>query len=152
MQTYININKCNIVAINYYICIMRFSNLHQHLDKMGIGVSLLCAIHCAVLPLIMTTLPLLGLEFFGSAFMESLIILLSLVIGITSLVSSVSQHKKRLPLYIMLCGFVAIFAGHFLVSGKAEWILLAMGGLAVATAHYINWQLVKRCSVSALSR
>jgi len=32
------------------------------LDKVGIGASLLCAIHCALLPVLFTTLPLLGVD------------------------------------------------------------------------------------------
>jgi len=41
-----------------------------NLDKVGIGASLLCAIHCALLPVLFTTLPLMGVELLKSKHVE----------------------------------------------------------------------------------
>jgi len=125
-------------------------NTHRYLDKMGIGVSILCAVHCAILPLIITMLPLLGLEVFANPLLESAIITISLIIGITSLSSAFVQHRNRLPLALMVTGFVSIFTGRYLIGENLEWLFLTSGGLTVAISHYINWQLIKRRSASAL--
>lgn len=61
---------------------MLLKKISKNLDKLGVGVSLLCAVHCAALPLIISSLPLLGLKIFGNPLIETSIILLSLIIGI----------------------------------------------------------------------
>jgi hypothetical protein len=122
----------------------------RYIDRMGIGVSLLCAIHCALLPLIITMLPLLGLEVFADPLFENAIIFISLIIGITSLSSAFVQHKTRLPLLLMVTGFISIFIGHYFIAKDFEWLFLTLGGLTVAAAHYNNWQLIKRCSASSI--
>jgi hypothetical protein len=40
------------------------------LDSIGITASTLCAIHCAAMPLLFTSLPLLGLGFLANAWVE----------------------------------------------------------------------------------
>jgi hypothetical protein len=122
----------------------------RYIDKMGIGVSLLCAVHCAMLPLIITMLPLLGLEVFADPLFETAIIFTSLIIGITSLSSAFVQHKARLPLLLLVTGFISIFIGHYFIGENFEWLFLASGGFTVAAAHYNNWQLIKQCSVSTI--
>jgi len=122
---------------------MLLKNISKNLDKLGVGVSLLCAVHCAALPLIISSLPLLGLKIFGNPLIETSIILLSLIIGIISLSTSYVKHKNWIPMLIIVWGFALIFTGHFLISDTVEWIFLSIGGLTVATAHYCNRKLNK---------
>lgn len=129
---------------------MLLRKLTHSLDKFGMGVSILCAIHCALLPILITTLPLLGAEFFANPLLEILIISLSFVIGVTSLSTSWQRHQNRLPVILMITGFASILAGHFWLPDSLEWLLLTAGGLTVACAHYVNWQLLRKCSVCNL--
>ena len=50
-------------------------------DALGISASLACAIHCALLPLFMTSLPLFGVNIIHNPLFEALMILLALAIG-----------------------------------------------------------------------
>jgi hypothetical protein len=117
------------------------------LDKAGMGVSFLCAVHCAVLPLCLNVLPLIGMQFMASSYIETGIVLLSLIIGCTSLGRSWRQHRNPRPVLIMVLGFVVIFTGHFATAHQNEWMLLGLGGLLVATAHFYNWKVNKVCTL-----
>ena len=49
----------------------RFKMIQKlNLDKVGMGASLLCGIHCALLPVLFTTLPLIGAELLKSKHVE----------------------------------------------------------------------------------
>jgi len=54
-------------------------------DALGIAASIACAIHCAILPLVLTSLPVLGINIINNLFFEIGMILLAMIIGIYSL-------------------------------------------------------------------
>lgn len=114
------------------------------LDHLGIAASIACAIHCAALPLIITALPLLGLEFLANIWVEIFMIGLSLVVGISALISSYPVHKKTLPIIILLVGFILIAIGHF-VFKNLEAVIVPLGGFTIAAAHLINWKYSRTC-------
>lgn len=115
------------------------------LDQLGITASVACAIHCAALPFLMTTLPLWGLEFLAQPWVELSMICLSLVIGVWSLSSSFPKHKRIIPILILIIGFVFIATGHFTLH-SLEPILIPLGGFTIAAAHYLNWKYSRICN------
>jgi len=119
------------------------------LDKLGILASVACAVHCAVLPLVITVLPLIGLEFLANEWIEIGMICLAIGIGAWSLVGAYSSHKSFVPLTTLLLGFALIGVGHFWIE---DWepVLIPFGGLTIAAGHYINWKL-HRLNCSATS-
>ena len=114
------------------------------LDQLGMTASIACAIHCAVLPLVVTVLPLVGLEFLANKWVEISMICISLVIGAWSLISTYPRHQNLAPLLVLITGFVFIAAGHFLFV-QIESILVPLGGFTIAAAHYMNWKLNRVC-------
>lgn len=115
------------------------------LDQLGMTASLACAIHCAALPFIMSTLPLLGLSFLANSWVEISMICLSLIIGIWSLSTSYPQHKKITPIIVLVAGFGLIAIGHYFME-SLEALLVPSGGFTIAAAHFINWKYSRRCS------
>lgn len=115
------------------------------LDQFGITASIACAVHCAALPLVITYLPLIGLEFLANAWVEIGMIVLSLMIGTMSLSASYKKHKNALPVLVLIIGFGLIATGHFLLH-ELESVLIPLGGFTIAGAHYINWKLSRVCS------
>ena len=118
---------------------------YGNLDKIGITASIACAIHCAALPVIITSLPLLGLGFLANIWFEMGMISLSLIIGTYALLSSYPKHKKALPILVLVGGFLCIGSGHLLIENM-ESILIPTGGILIAAAHLINWRHTKICS------
>jgi len=118
-----------------------FNTNNNKLDKIGICVSILCALHCALLPLVITLLPLIGFKFLSNEYFEIAIIATSLFIGYTSLKGSYRKHYNIRPLIIITQGFIVIFIGKLLIAPHYEWLFMTAGGLLIATAHFYNSKL-----------
>jgi len=120
------------------------TSLLGKLDRVGLTASALCAIHCAVMPFVITLLPLIGLEFLSSIWVEIALVVLSVTIGLSSLMPSYFKyHKKTLPILLLIAGFVLIFGTHLLELHVLEPILVPLGGLTIAAAHFVNWKFMK---------
>lgn len=115
------------------------------LDQLGMTASVACAIHCAVLPFFITTLPLWGLEFLAHSWVELSMIFLSLIIGICALISSFPKHRKPIPILVLIIGFALIATGHYTFE-SLEAVLIPIGGLTIAIAHYLNWKYSRSCN------
>lgn len=117
----------------------------EKLDQLGMTASIACAIHCAALPFLITTLPLLGLNFLADSWVEITMICLSLTIGIWSLGTSYPKHRKILPITVLIIGFALIGSGHYVLH-EMEAILIPLGGFTIAAAHFVNWKYSRSCS------
>ncbi|MGF7075259.1 MerC domain-containing protein [Mucilaginibacter sp. 3215] len=127
---------------------MDFQKLSPRLDNIGITASTLCAIHCAVVPLLFTSLPLVGLGFLANAWVEWGMIIFALVIGVYSIGLSYRRtHRRSVPLFMLVSGFVIIMGGHaFTITGKSEAMIVPVGGLLIAAAHYVNYRYTGACN------
>ena len=126
---------------------MAISKTTLNLDRIGMTASTLCAIHCALIPIFLTALPLLGLEFLANEWVEISMILLSVILGTFSLsISYRKQHHKLLPFLVLIIGFALIATGHFAGLKSLEPILIPLGGFTVAAAHLVNWKLNNTCT------
>jgi hypothetical protein len=85
---------------------MEHPRLLSRLDNIGMTASTLCAIHCAIVPLIFTSLPLLGLGFLANSWFEWGMIILAFIIGVSSIsLSYFRTHRRLLPLTLLGIGF-----------------------------------------------
>ncbi len=118
-----------------------------NLDFLGFSASFLCAIHCAVLPILLTFSAMAGLEFLEDPIVEYGMIGLSAVFASLSLISSYKKtHRNNLPLLIVAFGFSFIAMSHVKDSEVFEAVFMTIGGFSIATAHIINWRLCKQCA------
>jgi hypothetical protein len=115
------------------------------LDQVGIGASIACAIHCAALPILATSLPLIGLDFLTSTWVEIVMILCSALIGTWSIAGTYTKHKSIKPISMLSLGFLLIAAGHF-AWHEMETLLIPLGGFTVAAAHFVNWKMMRICN------
>jgi len=114
-----------------------FFSIRDRLDRMGILVSGLCAVHC-VLGLVLVTLLGLG----GGALLAPEIhetgLVLAVIIGTVTLGFGLLRHGRAGPLAIGACGIAlmgaAIVTGH----GVSEALLTIAGVALVAFAHIRN--------------
>lgn len=116
------------------------SYIRQRLDHIGIGLSLLCALHCSLLPLLLTWLPLWGINFLANEFWETVIVATSFIVGCYSLVDGYKRTKAKTPLAILTTGFLFILTAQLLAEESYEQVLMVTGGLFVAAAHLKNWK------------
>jgi hypothetical protein len=126
------------------LCIFAgFMKFKLNWDKLGIGASLACAIHCALLPLFLTSLPLFGINIIHNLTFEIGMILLALCIGSYSLYHGYKKHHHSLlPLALFFSGFIFLVLKQFFAEYHT-WLLIP-GVVLIITAHLINY---KSCRV-----
>ncbi len=118
------------------------------LDKAGATASLACAVHCALMPLVITLLPLIGLGFLADERTEWALLGLSALLGSSSLALGYREHRKRQALLVLSLGLTALVAGHLLEESHFETagvLGVVLGGCTVAAAHFVNRRLCLTC-------
>ncbi len=120
-----------------------FMNIKINWDGLGIVTSIACAIHCAVLPLILTSLPLFGINIIHNQFFEWSMILIAFAVGSYSLFHGyVKHHQSFVPGLVFTAGFCFLVAKQFY--HNHEFILLIPAVLLIITAHYMNYRYCHR--------
>src|SRR3546814_17774919 len=85
--------------------------LHAFLDRFGATGSLICAVHCALLPLVLAAIPSLGLsEWLGDGF-ELAFVVFATSVGVFSLVYGYLRHRRIRALGVLLAGLALLWAG-----------------------------------------
>lgn len=116
------------------------------LDKLGMAVSSVCAVHCALAPILITVAPLIGLGFIFEEKFETTVIMVSLGLAFLSLVwGFYKDHRKFEPLYLLLLGSCFIYLSRLESVALPEPLLMACGGLSIAASHFINMKLCNHC-------
>ena len=118
---------------------------HRFIDRLGAGGSLLCAIHCALLPLLIAALPSLGIASgLGDRF-EWAFVSFATALGLFSLAVGYRRHGSVRALSLLIPGLLALWGGlllkplHHAVIPHA--IAMTFGGTLVGLAHLANLRL-----------
>jgi cytochrome bd-type quinol oxidase subunit 2 len=139
------------------------------LDKAGAIASFACAIHCAIMPMIITLLPLVGLSIFASEPVEWILFAISAVLGSCSICWGYKSHRSRKVLAILACGLAFLSVGrimhsHHTVAAESDvysaknnpqtvpsmyTVFLVLGGVCVAASHVVNRRMCNQCKVCA---
>ena len=120
------------------------------LDRVGMGVGLICAVHCLAMPVLIGVLPLVGLTFVAEEPFEWAVVGLVAILAIASALWGYQKHKV---LRVLMS-----FAGALGLMGLGLWNahntfwgdgLVILGGLAVAATHLMSARLCRQCTVDA---
>lgn len=121
---------------------MKNKAFNLSIDFLGITASLLCAIHCALLPFLLSAASLAGLHFLANPWIEYSVIALSLGLVLLSLLPAYKNHHHRLtPILVGVTGFALIATGQFSPE-EYEIIFTCSGAVLVAIAHAFNWLFI----------
>ncbi|HSU27210.1 MAG TPA: MerC domain-containing protein [Chitinophagaceae bacterium] len=116
--------------------------LHINWDALGIGASLACAIHCALLPLFLSSLPLFGINIIHNTGFEVAMILLAFAVGSYSLYHGYRKHHhNQIPLLVFTGGFCLLVLKQFFIQYET-WLLIPAVVLIVAS-HFLNYKLCR---------
>jgi hypothetical protein len=115
------------------------------LDRVGATGSLVCAVHCAVLPLLIAVLPSLGIAaWLGDGFERGFVLFASLF-GLVTLIMGYRRHHVVRALGLLLPGLGVLWFSvlypplhHSLVPHA---ITMTLGGTLVGLAHLANLRL-----------
>lgn len=112
-------------------------------DAVGVTASVACAIHCALMPLILTSLPLFGIDIINNSAFEFFMIGISFFVGVIALYHGRKHHHhSKLPVILFSLGIAFLFA-------KQIWhhyflLFLIPAVILIVSAHYINFRLCRK--------
>lgn len=108
------------------------------LDTLGASLSFACAIHCAMQPVLLAILPLMGLGFLMNEQLESLFLACSILLASITVISGWRHHRQTqaLPLLVLAAGLIILsripaFEAH-------EAPLAIFGALGIMSSHLLN--------------
>jgi len=125
--------------------------LHAFVDRFGATGSLVCAAHCALLPLVLAAIPSLGVAaWLGDGF-ELAFVLFATCVGIFSLVHGYRRHRHIRALGVLLGGLALLWTGllygpwhHGSLALHAA--VMTLGGTLIGIAHLLNLRHVHDAS------
>ena len=112
-------------------------------DRIGVGVSATCAVHCAAVGSLSLAPSLSSSLGFLESF-EVPLLVLALLIGLWSLVPAYRKHRRWQPLGLFLVGLGHLFVSR-IVEGSAEIVITVLGVGCIALAHVINLRFCSEC-------
>lgn len=121
----------------------------SNLDRLGIGISLGCAIHCVASALIALVPSLLPRDL--SPWLERLewpFLVGAAIVGATSLVPSFRRHGDARPVSLFTLG-MGMLAGSRFMHGPMEIALTVTAVTIVAAAHVLNLRACSSARVCA---
>jgi hypothetical protein len=117
-------------------------------DAVGIATSVTCAIHCALLPILVTTLPVFGINIIHNSFFEWGMIMLAFAIGSYSLFHGyVKHHRLPVPILVFSFGFMFLVLKQFYTQFEIPFLLIAVA--CIISAHFYNYRLCHRSRCSS---
>ena len=121
------------------------SRFRSLLDRFGATGSMICAVHCALTPVLLAAIPSLGLStWLGDGFERGFVLFVT-VVGLFSLLWGYRRHRAFRALSLLLIGLAVLWAGvyypplHHPVVIHA--IVMTLGGTLVGLAHIVNLRL-----------
>jgi len=123
-------------------------NIKINWDALGIATSVACAIHCAVLPIIVSSLPIFGINIIHNLFFEWGMIALAFVVGSYSLFHGyIKHHRTSIPVMIFTTGFIFLVLKQFFP--QAEYLFLFIAVMLIISAHFYNYRLCHQSKCSS---
>ncbi|MEY3436695.1 MAG: hypothetical protein RL335_1151 [Bacteroidota bacterium] len=111
-------------------------------DALGIATSIACAIHCAVLPLLLSSLPLFGINIINNSRFEIGMVVLAFVIGIFSLRNGYKHHHRVIPILMFSLGILLLLLKQFFHAYLLSFLIPAV--VLIVGAHWMNYRSTQK--------
>ena len=119
------------------------------MDKIGAALSIGCAVHCIITPIILPLLPMLGFFIGHDGYFH--LVLSAFIVGVAAfaLIPGYLKHKEKAPLTFALIGITIILLmgvlEHFIESPLIV-VGTIIGSLNIITGHYLNHKYRCKCN------
>ena len=116
-------------------------------DRVGMWASVMCAVHCALLPVVLALLPALGLGAFSLVDIDQAFVVFATVLGVTTMTLGYRRHRAFSAWFLLIAGLVLVWANTFTaLHDHSVWhaVMMVIGGLLIASAHFVNLRLTHR--------
>lgn len=106
---------------------------------MGMVTSVACAIHCMILPVIVTSLPVFGINIINNILFEWMMIGIAGIIGSLALAHGYRRHHRdRRPLLIFAAAFIFLILKQVFYQQELFFLIPAVA--MILYAHMINFR------------
>lgn len=116
-------------------------------DRLGIGISTICAIHCLLVPVIISLLPLWPVAETIHQWIHPVFIVFILP---TIWFAVRGSHYDRKIILLLSAGFLLVLtgwpAGHWSGDHRVETLLTVAGSLLLIAGHLLNYRHHRRCT------
>ena len=111
-------------------------------DQVGMSLSALCAIHCALTPLVMVFLPVVLSKSYDSPLFHVVLALVIIPVGLWAFWTGYKHHKRTRVFWLglpglVIVGIVPVVFSEFL-KGWKEPVLMIIGSSLIISAHWFN--------------
>lgn len=119
----------------------------KNIDDIGSFTSFLCAIHCMVMPFIITALPIFGMSWLASEPAEWSLTIFTCITAMYALGIGYKQHGNKMIYIPIIMGVLLILLGRVMdhYNPYHNSFLLVLGGMCVMMGHLINKKLCNSC-------
>ena len=115
---------------------------HRWIDRLGASGSLICAVHCALLPIAIAALPGLGVGLFASRTIEVGFVVVATCLALFSMLLSYKRHGHVRALWLLVPGVAVLWAGvlvpvihdHLL----RHAVVMTLGGVLIGLGHLLT--------------
>jgi hypothetical protein len=123
-------------------------------DRVGIGASALCLVHCLLTSVLLAALPLLNLSVLHNERIHQILAVFIVGVGGLAFFPGYRRHRRPLPLLLGAAGLALLLSAAFAVGpalGHAwETPLTIAGGALMVCAHYLNLRLARQCEACGI--
>lgn len=142
-MTFIANNFRIIVANIVFLLLQHFRmELKTNWDFLGIATSVGCAIHCAVLPLVVSSLSIFGVNIIHNSYFEWSMIALAFIVGAYSLFHGyIKHHRNKIPALLFSAGFAFLLLKQFFF--HQQFLFLVFAVCLIISAHIVNYRYCK---------
>lgn len=113
-------------------------------DRVGMTASLLCAVHCALWPLLLALLPTFGLGAGGWVDIDQAFVVFATVLALTTIGLGYRRHRAFRAWVLLVPALALVWTGAFSPlhdHGAMHAAVMVIGGLLLAGAHLLNLRL-----------
>lgn len=113
-------------------------------DRFGFAASFLCAIHCALLPILIALLPAFGLNVSGWIDLDQAFVIFATLLAGTTLTLGYRRHRAFRAWALLLPALALVWLATFSPLHHHDLthaVLMTIGGLMLAAAHFVNLRL-----------
>lgn len=126
----------------------------KNLGLLGTYATLACAIHCALMPILVIVFPIISISLFVTEPVEWLLLILSLFLNLSNLCFGYKKHKSLKALGLLGIGTALFVIGkmahsHYNHEHSLHFdiytLILISGGILISTSYWINNSLCHSC-------
>jgi MerC mercury resistance protein len=122
------------------------------LSKVGGWLSILCAAHCMLSPVLLGLIPVIHADSPVVEQIETGLIVVSILIGVAAVAAGYREHRRRSIVALLVVALALLAAGRFMATEEWEVPFVVGGAMVMAVAQFRNFRLQRNCCAVGAAR